>query len=190
MYSDPVFEKEQRVSKATAATGAEALVALFYEELKQIARRQRRGEPDTTNTTMLVHELYLQIVGRDELRFEKPVQFYAYAAQAMRHHLVDRARARGRIKAGGGGERVTLDESIVDDVQLLAAQAIELDSALTRLEQVDARAAKLVELHFFGGQSFERIAELLETSRRTVFRDWEFARAFLLRELRSDTAVP
>jgi len=163
------------------------LVARFYEDLKQIARRQRRGESDTTNTTVLVHELYLQIAGRGELRFDKPVQFYAYAAQAMRHLLVDRARERGRLKAGGDQERVTLDESIADGVQLLSMQAIELDAALTRLEQVDARAARLVELHFFGGQSFDRIAELLETSRRTVFRDWEFARAFLLKELRDDT---
>jgi RNA polymerase sigma factor (TIGR02999 family) len=161
---------------------------MFYEDLKQIARKQRRGAPDTTNTTQLVHELYLQIAGRNELRFDKPVQFYAYAAQAMRHLLVDRARARGRLKAGGEFERVELDESIADSVSLLSAQALELDSALTRLEQVDARAAKLVELHFFGGQSFDRIAELLETSRRTVFRDWEFARAFLLKELRDDTA--
>ena len=176
------------MSNATAGSSVDELVALFYADLKQIARKQRRGESDTTNTTQLVHELYLQIAGRGELRFDKPVQFYAYAAQAMRHLLVDHARARGRLKAGGEQERVTLDESIQDNVHLLSAQAIELDSALTRLEQVDARAAKLVELHFFGGQSFDRIAEMLETSRRTVFRDWEFARAFLLRELRDGTS--
>ena len=175
------------MSNATAQSSTDELVAMFYEELKQVARRQRRGESDTTNTTLMVHELYLQIAGRNELRFEKPVQFYAYAAQAMRHMLVDHARARGRVKAGGEHERVQLDDSIPDEVTLLSAQAIDLDAALTRLEQVDARAAKLVELHFFGGQSFDRIAELLETSRRTVFRDWEFARAFLLRELRDGT---
>lgn len=175
------------MSNATAQSSTDELVAMFYEELKQIARKQRRGESDTTNTTVLVHELYLQLAGRQELRFEKPVQFYAYAAQAMRHLLVDRARARGRLKAGGEQERVTLDESIADEVQLLSMQALDLDAALTRLTAVDERAAKLVELHFFGGQSFERIAELLETSRRTVFRDWEFARAFLLRELHGDT---
>jgi len=173
---------------ATAQASADELVAIYYADLKQIARKQRRGESDTTNTTLLVHELYLQIAGRGELRFDKPVQFYAYAAQAMRHLLVDHARARGRLKAGGELERMVLDESIADAVQLLSIQAIELDSALTQLERVDARAAKLVELHFFGGQSFDRIAELLETSRRTVFRDWEFARAFLLRELRDDTS--
>ncbi len=176
------------MSNATSGSSVDELVALFYADLKQIARKQRRRESDTTNTTQLVHELYLQIAGRGELRFDKPVQFYAYAAQAMRHLLVDHARARGRLKAGGEQERVTLDESIQDNIHLLSAQAIELDSALTRLEQIDARAANLVELHFFGGQSFDRIAELLETSRRTVFRDWEFARAFLLRELGNDTS--
>ena len=184
------WPREPRVSNASGPSSADELVASFYEELKQIARKQRRGEPDTTNTTVLVHELYLQIAGRNALHFEKPVQFYAYAAQAMRHLLVDRARARDRIKAGGEHERVTLDESIPDAVHLLSAQALELDSALTRLERIDARAAQLVELHFFGGQSFDRIAELLGASRRTIFRDWEFARAFLLRELRGDTPGP
>jgi RNA polymerase sigma factor (TIGR02999 family) len=116
------------------------------------------------------------------------VQFYAYAAQAMRHMLVDRARSRGRIKAGGDQQRVPLDDVVADEVQLLSGQAIDLDAALTKLERVDERAARLVELHFFAGQSFDRIAELLETSRRTVFRDWEFARAFLLRELGDGTA--
>jgi RNA polymerase sigma factor (TIGR02999 family) len=186
----PSFPRERCVSDAIVQSSTDHLVAMFYGELKQIARKQRRGDPDTTNTTQLVHELYLQIAGRGGLRFEKPVQFYAYAAQAMRHLLVDRARARGRIKAGGDLEQVPLDESIPDEVHLLSAQALELDSALTRLARIDARAAQLVELHFFGGQSFDRIAELLETSRRTVFRDWEFARAFLLRELRGDTAGP
>lgn len=179
---------EARVSNAPSHASADELVAAFYQELKRIARKQRRGDPDTTNTTMLVHELYLQIANRSELRFEQPVQFYAYAAQAMRHMLVDRARARGRQRAGGDQERVTLDESIVDEVQLKSMHALELDAALTRLAAVDERSAQLVELHFFAGQSFERIAELLGTSRRTVFRDWEFARAFLLRELGGGTA--
>ncbi|HET9484222.1 MAG TPA: ECF-type sigma factor, partial [Xanthomonadales bacterium] len=105
------------MSDAPGPSRPDELVALFYEELKQIARKQRRGDPDTTNTTVLVHELYLQIANRSELRFEKPVQFYAYAAQAMRHMLVDRARARARLKAGGDQERVTLDENIADEVQ-------------------------------------------------------------------------
>jgi RNA polymerase sigma factor (TIGR02999 family) len=179
--------RETQVTDAAGQSSPEELVALFYEELKQIARKQRRGDPDTTNTTVLVHDLYLQIANRGGLHFEKPVQFYAYAAQAMRHMLVDRARARGRIKAGGDQERVPLDDAMADEVQLLSGQAIDLDAALTKLERVDERAARLVELHFFAGQSFDRIAELLETSRRTVFRDWEFARAFLLRELGDGT---
>lgn len=178
------------MSDPTGKAGADELVALFYEELKRIARKQRRGDPDTTNTTMLVHELYLQIAGRAELRFDKPVQFYAYAAQAMRHMLVDRARSRSRLKAGGDQERVTLDDSIADEVRLLSTQALDLDAALTRLAAVDERAARLVELHFFAGLAFERIAQLNETSRRTVFRDWEFARAFLLRELGDGTRAP
>ena len=175
------------MSEPSGNASPDALVALFYEELKRIARKQRRGDPDTTNTTMLVHELYLQIADRSELRFEKPVQFYAYAAQAMRHMLVDRARARARLKSGGNQERVTLDDSIADEVQLVSMQALDLDAALTRLSAVDERSARLVELHFFAGLPFERIAELNETSRRTVFRDWEFARAFLLRELGGGT---
>ena len=178
------------MSDATGHLSPDHLVALFYEELKRIARKQRRGDPDTTNTTMLVHELYLQIAARTELAFDKPVQFYAYAAQAMRHLLVDRARARARLKSGGDQERVTLDDSIADEVQLRSMHALDLDSALTRLAAVDERAARLVELHYFAGLPFEKIAELNETSRRTVFRDWEFARAFLLRELGDGTPAP
>lgn len=169
---------------------ADQLISSYYEELKSIARKQRRGASDTTNTTVLVHELYLQIANRRELVFEKPVQFYQYAAKAMRHLLIDRARARTSTKAGGDLQAVTLDESIPDDVHVLTQQALELDSALTRLAAVDVRAAELIELHFFGGLSFDRIAELLETSRRTLFRDWEFARAFLLRDMRGDTVPP
>ena len=179
------------IVESSPAGSLDARFDEVYSQLRRLARGQRASGQDTLNTTALVHELYLQMRnGSAAPQFNEPRQFYAYAAQAMRHLLVDRARARGRIKAGGEHERVTLDESIPDAVHLLSAQALELDSALTRLERIDARAAQLVELHFFGGQSFDRIAELLGASRRTIFRDWEFARAFLLRELRGDTPGP
>lgn len=174
------------MSESHAAAHIDQLVQRFYEELKQIARKQRRQDQSvTSSTTMLVHELYLRMAGQPGLHFEKPIQFYAYAAQAMRHLLVDRARQKGRIKAGGEWLRVEFDAASDEALPQLSVEALALDAALAKLELVDPRAAQLVELHFFGGQSFEQIADLMETSRRTVFRDWEFARAYLLRELRS-----
>jgi RNA polymerase sigma factor (TIGR02999 family) len=161
------------------------MVELYYQELKQIARKRRKLERNNTlNTTVLVHELYLQMTARDTLQFDRPIQFYAYAAQAMRHILIDRARAKSRLKAGGDQLQIGLDALSTADVPSVENRAIELDEVLKKLEKIDAKAAHVVELHFFAGQTFDQIAELLDTSRRTVFRDWEFARAYLLKHLK------
>ena len=118
-----------------------------------------------------------------ELVFGKPVQFFAYAARAMRHLLADRARDRLRLRAGGQWMRVTLtgtDDRLAIDS---AEQALALDEALKRLEDADERAARVVELRYFAGLTPEQIAEALGVTRRTVDRDWRFARAFLKTEI-------
>jgi RNA polymerase sigma factor (TIGR02999 family) len=155
-------------------------IADLYHELKRLARAQRhRLNHPTLNTTALVHDLYLDLAGREPLRFDNRQKFYAYAAKAMRHLLVDRARAKARYKAGGDLLRVDAEEI---DFQVQGApiqDALELDSALNALGSEDERAARIVELHVFVGLPIEQIAELLALSTRTVDRDWQFARAFL-----------
>lgn len=150
-----------------------------YQELRRLAHRQRSaGDGATLDTTALVHELYLQM-SRNDLKFAQTRQFYAYAARAMRHLLVDRARERARMKHGGDLRRTEFSENLVGSVRVDPQQALELDEALQRLALDDRRAAEIVELHYFAGLPLERIAELCGLSVRTVHRDWSYARAFL-----------
>src|SRR5579875_3079407 len=146
-----------------AGSSTDALFAEVYARLKAMASRQLAGHRRnaTLDTTELVHVLYLRMGDRPALQFREPAQFFAYAARAMRHLLINRARDRLRLRAGGQWNRVTLD------------------AALDELEQTDARAAKVVELRYFAGLSLEQVAETLELARRTIDRDWRFARAFI-----------
>jgi RNA polymerase sigma factor (TIGR02999 family) len=159
----------------------DAVFGVVYERLKGLASRQlARGARGTLDTTALVHELYLRVnTGRD-LAFEHPAQFFAYAARAMRHLLADRARDRMRQKAGGDWVRITLtgNDSLHPAIES-AEQALSIEEALTRLEQQDARAARVVELRWFAGLDPEQVADVLQVTRRTVDRDWRYARAFL-----------
>lgn len=175
-----------RPETASARPGIDDAFHRLYAELKRLARAQRQRRGDTLNTTGLVHDLYLSLAARDDLDLREPARFYAYAAKAMRHLLVDRARARARLKSGGDQVLVELPR---DDDTVLAGwidspeRAFELDSAIHALEREDARAAQVVELYLFGGLTLERIAELHGLSTRTVDRDWRFARAYLQRAL-------
>lgn len=158
---------------------ADAAFATVYARLKAMAHRELgRGAPATVGTTELVHELYLKL--GQELQFSAPNQFFAYAARAMRHILVDRARHRLSIKAGGEWHRLALTDPAVNAVAIEPELALMLDQALAELAAADPRAAQVVELHYFAGLGLERIAELLGVVRRTVDRDWRHARAFLL----------
>lgn len=173
---------------ATAPTpepaAADAMFAEVYQRLKAMAGRQLyRHRRDTLDTTALVHELYLRIGSNQNLGFARPEQFFAYAAQAMRHLLRDRARHRLRQRAGGEWAAVTLDGNDERLAITSAEEAIALDEALDRLAQADPRAAHVVELRYFAGLSLEQAAEVLQLSRRTVDRDWLFARAFLRDQL-------
>jgi RNA polymerase sigma factor (TIGR02999 family) len=163
---------------------ADALFSAVYERLKAMAGSHlARDRGSTLDTTALVHELYLRVSTQRELMFGKPVQFFAYAARAMRHLLADRARDRLRLRAGGQWMRITLtgtDDRLAIDS---AEQALALDEALKRLEDADPRAARVVELRYFAGLTPEQIGEALDVTRRTVDRDWRFARAFLKTEI-------
>jgi RNA polymerase sigma factor (TIGR02999 family) len=151
-----------------------------YDRLKAMASRQRLREGSLRRyaTTELVHEVYLRM-SEANYRYKHDAQFFAYAARAMRHVLTDAARRRIQPKRGGDLERLTLTHPAVEAVHIDPQMALRLDEALQALEKQDARAAQVVELHFFAGLDLEQVAKLLGVVRRTIDRDWRYARAFL-----------
>jgi RNA polymerase sigma factor (TIGR02999 family) len=164
--------------------GTDTLFDAVYARLKAMASRElSQREHATLDTTALVHELYLRMGKQPGLAFEHPAQFFAYAARAMRHLLADRARDRLRLRAGGDLARITLTGSDMHLAIESAEQALALDAALERLGETDARAAQVMELHYFAGLTVKEIAQHLQLATSTVDRDWRFARAFLKDEL-------
>jgi RNA polymerase sigma factor (TIGR02999 family) len=173
------------------------LFALLYRELKELAGRQRRRWHGnyTFNTTALVHEAYVKLVGQEPIRAESRAHFRALAARAMRHILCDYARARGAEKRGGGREQLRLDElenlgSHVEFTERQSDTLVALDGALRRLEQLDPRQSAVVECRFFGGLTVEETATAMGISPRTVKRDWAMAQAWLHREMTEMTSPP
>jgi RNA polymerase sigma factor (TIGR02999 family) len=155
-----------------------------YDELRQMARRYMKAErrDNTLQTTALVHEVYLRLIDVTKVEWRQRAQFFAIAAQMMRRILVDAARARGSLKRGRGA-RMNFDETAIVSPEP-DRSVVALDDALTALAEVAPRQAKIVELRYFGGLQEEEIAEVLQISTRTIRRDWDFARAWLERELR------
>ena len=163
------------------------LVPLMYAELRRLAHRRLRREyaNRSINTTGLVHDAYLKLIGVRQARFRDRAHFLAMASRVMRRLLVDQARARRAAKRGGDAERVELDGELhVSDPQANALGAH--DDALQRLEVLDARQGQIVEQRYFGGLSIEEIADALGVSLSTVKRDLRFAHAWLSSELGAD----
>jgi len=160
------------------------LMPVVYDELRRMARRHMRNERagNTLQTTALVNEVYLRLVDVNYVDWEHRAQFFAISSQMMRRILVDAARARGSRKRGGGAEKVNVDE-----VAVLAPQADEsvvaLDAALDEFAKLAPRPARVLEMRYFGGLGEEEIAAVLKTSTRTVERDFQFAKTWLMREL-------
>jgi RNA polymerase sigma factor (TIGR02999 family) len=165
---------------------AEQLLPLVYDELRRLAAQKMAQERpgQTLDATGLVHEAYLRLVGAEQgQQWTGHGHFFAAAAQAMRNILVDNARRKQRNKHGGGRHRVALDEALParpDDDGLLA-----LDEALSRLAAEDPEAAHVVQLRYFAGLSIEDAARALGISRAYAYRQWTFARAWLLQALSS-----
>ena len=159
------------------------LLDVVYAELRSIAAAQMRNErPDhTLQPTALVHEAYVRLVGSGPRSFEDRAHFVTAASRVMRRVLIDHARARNAAKRGSN-LRVTLDEAIAGGVEP-AVDVFSLDDALNRLAAAEPRWAQVVELRFFGGLEIAEVAALLGISNATVKRDWQFARAWLAREL-------
>lgn len=160
------------------------LLPLVYEELRQMARRQMRRQRagHTLQTTALIHEAYLRLVGLSDVRWQNRAHFFGVAARAMRHILVDHARTRQAAKRGGVARHVALDETAVVSMER-ASELVALDDALQSLVALDRRRSQVVELKYFGGLTVEEIAEVLQVSPETVARDWRLARTWLLREI-------
>jgi RNA polymerase sigma factor (TIGR02999 family) len=160
------------------------LMPEVYDELKAIARRQLAGREGggTLSSTGLVHEAYLKLVDQSRIAWRDRSHFFALASVAMRHVLVDRARARLAQKREGGLHRITLDSGIIAAPEQPDAM-LQLSDAIERLAQVEPRLARVVDCRFFGGMSDEEIAEALEVTTRTVQRDWVKARMLLRRAL-------
>ncbi|HEX5662938.1 MULTISPECIES: ECF-type sigma factor [unclassified Lysobacter] len=160
------------------------VLSTLYQELHAMARRQLAGQQGhTLDATALVHEAYLKLVGRREAQFEDRAHFFAYAASAMRSVVVDYARQRLAQKRGGDLHRVTELPEEVEGGLRLDEEMLGLDTALTRLSEVDERLAHVVELRYFAGLSELEIAALLKRSERSIRRDWQKARMFLLASL-------
>jgi RNA polymerase sigma-70 factor (ECF subfamily) len=160
------------------------LMPLVYEELRRLAhqhmRRERLGH--TLQTSALVNEAYLRLVGQSEIQWESRSHFFGIAARLMRQILVDRARQRNFVKRGGGAIRVSLNETTTVAHEQ-SANVMALDNALKDLEKTDPRKSRIVELRFFGGMSIEETAAVLNVSPGTVMRDWTFARAWLRQQM-------
>ena len=164
------------------------VLSTLYQELHTMARRQLSGQHGyTLDATALVHESYLKLIGSSgNAKFDDRAHFFAYAASAMRSVVVDYARQRLAQKRGGDLHRVTeLPEDIEGGLRL-DEDMLGLDTALTRLAGVDAKLAQVVELRYFAGLSEQEIAELLKRSERSIRRDWQKARMFLLASLRDE----
>ena len=168
------------------------LIPIVYGELRALASRQLASEwrPDRLQTTALVNETYVKLFGQREIDWQGRGHFFSIAAQLMRRILIDHARHELRLKRGGAGLHIALEdatavpgESGVDPVDILA-----LDRALHKLEELDADQGRIVELRFFGGLTVEETAAAIGKSPATVKREWALAKGWLHRELTGDSA--
>jgi RNA polymerase sigma factor (TIGR02999 family) len=163
----------------------DAVVRVIYEDLKRLAHRQLKAATPgrTLDTTALVHEAYVRLVGRDDVGWNDRRHFLAAAATAMRHVVVDRVRERFAAKRGGGRPDVTLDDDQPVEAGRESPLALEVNGALDRLREIDPRLVQVVECRFFAGFTATETSEALGVSSRTVERDWKRARAWLRDEL-------
>jgi RNA polymerase sigma factor (TIGR02999 family) len=183
----PAPEEVSRLLRAWSEgdrAALDQLMPLVYDELRRMARnymtRQKAGH--TLQTTALIHEAYLRLADQKEVRWQSRAHFFAVAATAMRHILVDYARTDQAAKRGGKVQMVSLDEAAEVTAEK-TAELVALNDALDGLAAFDPRKSQVVEMRYFGGLTLEETAEVLKVSPETVARDWRIARAWLLREL-------
>jgi RNA polymerase sigma factor (TIGR02999 family) len=171
---------------------AAQLVPLVYEELRHVAaRRLRQERPDhTLQATALVHEVYVKLSAQRDAKWQNRAQFFGVASQVMRRILVDYARGQQRIRRGGKRQKVSLDDVVLVSPDR-TEEVLTVHESLSRLEKLDARQARIVELRYFGGLTVEEIAQVVGISTKTVMRELNVAKAWLygdLKERRADDA--
>jgi RNA polymerase sigma factor (TIGR02999 family) len=161
----------------------EQLTPLVYGELRKIARKYMAQErrDHTLQPTALINEAYVRLADMGPRTWQDRAHFFALSARIMRRILVDFARARGYQKRGGRGRAVTLDDALLTSTP--GRDLVALDDALAALATIDARKSRVVEMRFFGGLSVEETAEVLQVSQKTVMREWQTAKVWLLKEL-------
>jgi len=163
----------------------DAIVPLVYDELRRQARRFLRRERagHTLQTTALVNEAYLKLIDQRNVQWQNRAHFFAIAASLMRRILVDYGKTKNRQKRGGAAENLPLDETILIKADERDLDLLALDEAWTRLAEIDAQQARIVELRYFSGLGIEETAEVLGISTATVKRNWNMAKAWLHYEL-------
>ena len=175
-------------AEAGDASAAERILPLVYEELRKLAMAKMAREPAgmTLQATALVHEAWIRLGADQQPSWHNRAQFFSAAAEAMRRILIESARRRRRLRHGGEYEKVSADETPlevaapVEDDELLAVH-----DAVDALERHDPRKAQLVKYRYFAGLEFAEIAEVMQVSERTAKRDWEYARAWLFKEIKA-----
>ncbi len=169
------------------ADALDKLTPLVYEELRRLAHHYMRSERSdhTLQATGLVNEAFVHLAGM-EVAWKDRVHFFAIAARLMRRILVDYAKARGSLKRGKGIVADTLRDEVTPDPTAANVDIIELDDALNRLAEIDARKCDVVVLHYFGGLNYDEVAQSLEISAATVHRELRFAKAWLANECKND----
>jgi RNA polymerase sigma-70 factor, ECF subfamily len=185
-------DEKQNITQLLSAWSAgspealDKLMPLVYEELhRQAARFLHRERTDhTLQTTALIHEAYLKLVDQREVNWESRTHFFAIAATLMRRIMVDYARTKNREKRGGDYLKLPLEEAELVAGKEKSVDLMALDEALTKLEKIDRRQARVVELRYFGDLTLEETAAALKISRTTVAEDWAMAKAWLYRELK------
>lgn len=166
-------------------TVGDQLIPLVYEELRRAAahclRRERADH--TLQATALVHEAYFKLTSQRSTRWQNRAHFFAVASQLMRRILVDYARSKQRGKRGGGRQKVPLDEALLVSLER-TDEMLAIHESLSRLEKLDPRQGRVVELRYFGGLTVEEVAEVLGVTAKTVARDWNSAKAWLYGDLK------
>ena len=168
-------------------TALDELLPLVYDELRRLANvyLQRERSNHTLQPTALVHEAYLRLLGQKEIAWQNRAHFFGVAARLMREILIEYARAKNRLKRGGEFKtQIALDDA-VSFAGAKDLDVVSVDEALTRLEKLDRRQARIVEMKFFAGMTIEEIAEVSEISPATVKREWSTAKLLLYKMLNS-----
>lgn len=172
-------------ARAGDAAALDRVFAMLYPELRRLAQSRAAAGERTLTPTVLVHEVYLKLIGSEQLALSDRCHFLGCAAHAMRTIAIDHARRRQAAKRGGGND-VALDDIAFALGTSSDDELVELDAAIESLGRANPRLRQVVELHFFAGLGFEQVAELMSCSLRTAKREWERARAFLHLQLATE----